>query len=97
MKLEPTNKVLLGPCKYKLNYIGKFQAKLTANQKCISNEVYVVKSSERPLLSSYASQSLNLINRVDAISSEEYKNNIVIQYPDLFKSLGEIGVNIKST
>ena len=90
VKLEPTNKVLLGPCNYKLNCIGKFQAKLTANQKCIHNEIYVVKGLERPLLSRYASQSLNLINKVDAISSEEYKNNIVNQYPDLFKGLGEI-------
>ena len=64
--------------------------KLTANQKCIHNEIYVVKGLERPLLSRYASQSLNLINKVDAISSEEYKNNIVNQYPDLFKGLGEI-------
>ena len=95
VKLEPTNKVLKkkyywGPCNYKPNCIGKFQAKLTANQKCIHNEIYVVKGSERPLPSRYASQSLNLINKVDAISSEEYKNNIVNQYPDLFKGLGEI-------
>ena len=90
MKLEPTNKVLLGPCNYKLNCIGKFQAKLTANQKCINNKVYVVKDLERPLLSRYASQSLNFINKVDAISSKEYKNNIVNQYPDLFKGLGDI-------
>ena len=90
MKLEPTNKVLLEPCNYKLNCIGKFQAKLTANRKCIHYEIYVVKVLERPLLNRYASQSLNLINKVDAISSEEYKNNIVNQYPDLFKGLGEI-------
>ena len=89
VKLEPTNKVLLGPCNYKLNCIGKFQAKPTANQKCINNEFYVVKCLERSLLSRYASQSLNLINKVGAISSEEYKKNIVNQYPDLFKGLGE--------
>ena len=89
VKLEPTNKVLLGPCNYKLNCIGKFQAKLTANQKCINNEFHVVKCLERSLLSRYASQSLNLINKVGAISSEEYKKNIVNQYPDLFKGLGE--------
>ena len=50
----------------------------------------VVKGLERPLLSRYDSQSLNLINKVDAIRSEEYKNNVVNQYPDLFKGLGEI-------
>ena len=90
VKLEPTNKVLLGPCNYKLNCIGKFQAKLTANQKCINSEAYVVKGLERLLLNRYAGQSLNLINNIDAISSEKYKNNFVDQYPDLFKGLGEI-------
>ena len=86
MKLEPTNKVLLGPCNYELNCIGKFQAKLTSDQKCIDNEVYEVKGLERPLLSRYASQSLNLINKVDVLAVKD----IVNQYPDLFKGLGEI-------
>ena len=79
MKLEPTKKVLLGPCNYKLNCIGKFQAKLTANQKCIDNEVYVIKGLERPLLSRYTSKSLNLINKVHSISSEKCKKNIVAE------------------
>ena len=50
----------------------------------------MVKGLERPLLSRYSSQNLNLINEVDAISSEGNTNNIVNQYPDLFKGLGEI-------
>ena len=66
------------------------QAKLTPNQNCINNEVYVVKGLKRPLLSRYASQSLNLIKKVDSISIEEYENNNVNQYPDLVKGLGEI-------
>ena len=37
VNLEPTNKVLLGPCNYKLNCIGKFKAKLAVNQKSIDN------------------------------------------------------------
>ena len=80
----------MGPRNYKLNCIGKFHAKLTANQKCINNEVYVVKGLERPLLSRYAGQSLKFINKVDAINSEEYKDNIVNQNPDFFKGLGDI-------
>ena len=42
VQLKPANKVLLGPCNYVLNFTGKFQAKLTANQKCINNEAYLV-------------------------------------------------------
>ena len=90
VKLEPTNKVLLGPCNYKLDCLGKFKATLAVNQKCIDNEIYVVKGLEKPLLSRQASQSLNLINKIDALSCQEYKSNIVNQYPDLFKGLGEI-------
>ena len=55
----------------------------------------MVKGLKRPLLSRYASQSLNLINKVDTIDSEEYKNDIVNQYPDLFNGLGEIEVEYK--
>ena len=97
IKLEPTSKVLLGPCDYKLNCLGKFKAKLAVNQKCVDNEIYVMKGLERPLLSRQASQSLNLINKIDAIGCQEYKSNIVNQYPDLFKGLGEIpgGYEIK--
>ena len=82
--------MLLGPCNYKLNGLGKFKAKLAVNQKSIDNEIYVVKGLERPLLSRQASQSLNLINKIDALSFQEYKSKIVNQYPDLFKGLGEI-------
>ena len=90
VKLEPTNKVLLGPCNYKLNCLGKLKAKLAVNQKCIDNEIYVVKGPERPLLSRQASQSLNIINKIDAVSCQEYKSKIFNQYPDVFKGLGDI-------
>ena len=82
--------MLLGPCSYKLNCLGKFKATLAVNQKCIDNQTYVVKGLERPLLSRQASQSLNLINKIDALSCQEYKSKLVNQYPDLFKGLGEI-------
>ena len=62
VKLEPTNKVLLGPCNYKVNCLGIFKAKLAVYQKSIDNEIHVVKGLERSLLSQQASQSLNLIN-----------------------------------
>ena len=48
LELEPTNKVLLGPCNYKLNCIGKFKAKLSTNHKSVDNEVFVVKGLQRP-------------------------------------------------
>ena len=67
-------------------------ASFKPSSQLIRNEVYVMKglNLERPSMSRYASQSLKLINKVDAISNEEYKNNTVNQYPDLFANLGEI-------
>ena len=60
LELEPTNKVLLRACNYRLNRIGKFKAKLSTNHKSVENEVFVVKGLQRPLLSRQVSQSLNL-------------------------------------
>ena len=82
--------MLLGPCNYKLSCLGTFKAKLAVNQKCIDNEIYVVKGLERPLLSRQANQSLNPMNKIDALSCQEYKSKIVNQHPDLCKGLGEI-------
>ena len=94
-KLQPTNKVLLGPCNYKLNCMGKFKAKLTVNNLSVENDVYVVKDLERPLLSRLDSQNLNLINKIETINkfeskSEDYKGKITAKYPKLFKGLGQI-------
>ena len=94
-KLQPTSKVLLGPCNYKLNCMGKFKAKLTVNNLSVENDVYVVKDLERPLLSRLESQNLNLINKIETINkfeskSEDYKGKITAKYPKLFKGLGQI-------
>ena len=50
----------------------------------------MVKGLQRPLLSRPVSQSLNLINKIDAINKRDYRTDIVKQYPKLFKGLGEI-------
>ena len=94
-KLQPTNKVLLGPCNYKLNCMGKFKAKLTVNNLSVENDVYVVKDLERPLLSRFDSQNLNLINKIETINkfeskNEDYQGKITAKYPKLFKGLGQI-------
>ena len=96
-KLQSTNKLLLGPCNYKLNCIGNFNAKLTVNNLSVENDVYVVKDLERPLplLSRFDSQNLNLINKIQTMNkfeskSEDYKGKIAAKYPKLFKGLGQI-------
>ena len=44
----------------------------------------------RPLLSRQVSQSLKLINKIDAINKKDYRTDIVEHCPKLFKGLGEI-------
>ena len=90
IKLEPPDKVLLGPCNYKLNCIGKFKATLQANDVSVENDVYVVKGLDKPLLSRIESQKLNLIHKIDAVKTNEYKTQIIEQYSKLFKGLGQI-------
>ena len=54
--------------------MGKFKAKLTVNNLSVENDVYVVKDLERPLLSRFDSQNLNLINKIETINKTESKN-----------------------
>ena len=35
--LKPTNRILLGPCNYKLNFVGKFDAKLKSLNASIND------------------------------------------------------------
>ena len=56
-KLQPTDKVLLGPCKYKLNCKGKFTATLTNNSKSTKEHIYVVEGLTQPLLGRAAAKS----------------------------------------
>ena len=87
-KPQPTNKVLFEPCNYTLNCLGKFKAKLTVNNLPVENYACVLKDMERPLLSKFDSQNLNLINKIES-TNEDYKEKITAKYPRLFKGLGK--------
>ena len=55
-KLE-SKKVLLGPCNYRLKFLGKFKAKLKSKGHRIVEDVYVVEAFNRPLLGKTACAS----------------------------------------
>ena len=86
-KLQPTctDKVLLGPCKYKLNCKGKFTATLTNKSKSMKERIYVAEDLTQPLLGRAAAESLNLINRIHELTSDEYKANVIHDYPKPLK------------
>ena len=86
-KLQPTctDKVLLGPCEYKLNCKGKFTASLTNKSKSMKERIYVAEDLTQPLLGRAAAESLNLINRIHELTSDEYKGNVIHDYPKPLK------------
>ena len=80
----------MGPCNYKMNCIGTFTPQLQHKSKITAEKIFVVEGLERSLLGRHAAQSLNLVNRVDALNSTETKERIKENYPNLFNGLGQI-------
>ena len=95
LKLEPTNKILLGPCNYKIKCLGKFTGKLSTNRS-LHEDFYVVEGLQTPLLGRMASSKLELIKKVEKLTTnanevnEQYTKNIIKSYSSLFKGLGEL-------
>ncbi|CAB3990219.1 Hypothetical predicted protein [Paramuricea clavata] len=87
--LKSTGKVLMGPCNYKMNCIGTFTSQLPRGQDNYK-EIFVFKGLERSLLGRQAAHSLNLLNCVDALNSNEMKESVKEKYPNLFTGLGQI-------
>ena len=96
-ELQSTEKVLLGPCNYKMTCIGKYATTLSTDERSIQEVIYVVRDLERPLLGRRAAESLNLINRVDGITDEEYKATVKAKYPQLFTGLGKMNTEYTIT
>ena len=88
IQLKPTDKVLLGPCNYRMNCKGEFTVTLAYNQTSTKETVYVVESLARPLLSRSAAVKLNLISRLCELTTDEYKAKVMRDYPQLFEGLG---------
>ncbi len=77
LKLVPMNKILLGPCNYKIKCSGKLMGKLSANSHSLQEEFYVVKGLHTPLLGRMAGSKLNLIKKVEtvAVNANEIDEN----------------------
>ena len=90
VKLVPSNKVLLGPCRYKMDCVGKLSAHLKVNKAEIHEDVFVIEGLETPLLSRKAVEKLLLIIRLQSVESNEYKDSVMAKYPELFTGLGKM-------
>ena len=88
--LSKCDKMLMGSCKHKLCCLGNFAAKLCVDDKVITELIYVVKDLERPLLGREVAEKLKLVNRVDTVSSDDYKTKIASKHPQLFTGLSQM-------
>ena len=88
--IKRTNKILLGPCNYKLNCIGKFDAKLMSCNASIDDKISVIDGLDRPLLGRKACKSLNLIQNLAEINKVTNASNIMQKNPTLFSGLGKL-------
>ena len=80
----------MGPCKRKLYCFGNFTTKLCVDEKVVRELICVVKDLERPLLGRDAAEKLKLVNRVDTVSSDDYKTKMASKHPQLFTGLGQM-------
>ena len=88
LALVKLDKKLYGPCRTTLNCKGKFKAVLRHEQKCCTEDVYVVEGLEGSLLGINACQRLEMIVRVDAVEGKTTSEVHQQRYPKLFKGLG---------
>ena len=95
--LRRTTKMLMGPCRHKLNCLGTFTAELQGQGKVMEEQIYVVQDLERALLGREAADCLKHITRLDSLSSDSYKAAVVEKYPQLFKGLGEMKESAPTT
>ncbi|CAB4025773.1 Transposon Ty3-G Gag-Pol poly, partial [Paramuricea clavata] len=72
------------------NYSQHSSRLLRHEDKTTTEEIFVVKGLERSLLGRQAAHSLNLLNCVDALNSNEMKESVKEKYPNLFTGLGQI-------
>ncbi|UYV80773.1 K02A2.6-like [Cordylochernes scorpioides] len=80
---------LLGPRQVKLHVMGKFTALIEKDGRSIPGEIFVVPQLMQPLLSGKASESLNLIKRLQSIEKRNSLNPFE-EYPKLFTGLGTL-------
>lgn len=87
--LTQAHKVLHGPAKYLLKVNGQFTGKLSYKQFTTHNDIFVIDRLQQPLMGCPAVEALNLLSRIDIVSSSE---KFVSLYSNLFCGLGNFGV-----
>ena len=92
--LQKSSRQLFGPGQSKLSVKGVIKGNLkTGNGKESTQEIYAVENLKEPLLGRPAIDALNLVQKVDAVNSDDstrIEQEVKTMYPNLFKGLGEL-------
>ena len=87
--LKKSSKVLYGPARHALDVVGQFTATLHYRQRPTKQRVFVVRDLQANLLRLPAIIALQLLCRVDAVSTDD--DDIVLQkFPKVFEGLGNM-------
>ncbi|UYV72120.1 K02A2.6-like [Cordylochernes scorpioides] len=86
---KTVGQVTQGPRQVKLHVMGKFTALIEKDGRSIPGEIFVVPQLIQPFLSGKASESLNLIKRLQSIEKRN-SLNLFEEYPTLFTGLGTL-------
>lgn len=81
---------LTGPGGHPLEVLGTFMASLSWKDKCVKQELYVVRSQTVPLLGFPAIQALGVVKFVDHIPEVPLQQAGVAVPSELFQGLGEL-------
>ena len=92
--LTQAHKVLHGPAKYPLKVNGQFIGTLSYKKLTTQREIFAVEGLQQPLIGRPAIESLNLLSRINIVSSAD---KFVSIYPDLFRGLGTFGAEYDIT
>ena len=85
--LIKSSKTLFGPADTALPTHGYFMGKITHGEKATDQEIFVVTGARQALLGRPAIESLQLVEKINAIEvNKEYK----AQFPKLFTGLGKL-------
>ena len=83
--LEETGISLHGPDNKNLKILGKISLALTHDQRCCTQDVYIIKDLKSDLLGLPAIKELELLLNVCSVGNGK---SIISQYPSLFTGLG---------
>ena len=86
--LQKTDKQLYGPGGSKIEVLGVHRATIESKNSKTVQDLYVVKGLKQPLLGKPAIQALEILKRINAVSSSKVEPKT--EYPELFRGLGKM-------